>query len=983
MKFFYQILALLIFASTSYAQFNEATQCPGGASPRSDVFGCFRFENLANCTTGQEDLCWQDNTGLTPFFTNSSSNSKVQTDEVIVGSGAFQQGSRWGGTSGGTEDYTFPSVVQEIKIRYYFKFANNYVVYSDNVGPHGLTLRANGTCGKRYGLEHISYGLDSYSFSDNGGGCSYTQADSFLNDTVTGPLAHGQWYLFELEAKMDTFCTDVTAEDGCNGVLTIKIDGVTTYTRSDVNWGRVDGLAQGDANPGFWQYEFADFYKHDGSPQWEPPVYFDEFVFSNDADLAIGESTTLPAKGTGSTFQYWMSPGGADTVVIDGGDFTGGGSEVGDYFCYVQSDCSCFDGLPFGTKAWFYYWLTSTSSIMYPSIADFKANTSFSTLSLDENEWFPGGTSLNCSGGAGGQTGNESDGSMQITLQGSLGENETFFIMNRPAPEFVGENSNNARVNDWFVNAAIYPRSTNDYSDDLCLGGLAERHDATGPVGGAVARNWVCVSIDDKGDGNPANDTWTLHQKVWSGASLSTNAVQVDTGKTVDYDEWSTFEVGVNAAGTTATFFIRGVQYGGTIVLDQPMDDAQSPGGYLEYGMMGVRDYEGTTDFVINYDFPRIGNVSKESPNLGWDPGFAPTVGINTASLFNNPDLVQEVDTDCPNNGDGTGVACSGTIGGPGAFNTLDSVDGQNLDLPTLNQNVVVNVRGSTPDTASVTFDGWITTGYTVTLNFESDYWLSSALTGGQSLLIADDNFTFNNLQCELTSSSNTGAACVRFGDGNNVVFNNPKFRNSGDCSTDNLACTAVDFSASSTTEKWVINPEITGLWNAGVRFLDKGAGSGDWGIMQPTIYGVDDVGIYIDDGDAGCTGNIVIKNALIQGGTEVDDYSVVSGNCNVVTDSIMTSDATSPQVALRNKTVTFTSIPGLDFRIVGTDTSGALTSGVDLSSDIFFPVTLDRLGTTRTVPYTIGAYETEATAPSDWPGWFKRNLCFWCRRSR
>lgn len=84
-------------------------------------------------------------------------------------------------------------------------------------------------------------------------------------------------------------------------------------------------------------------------------------------------------------------------------------------------------------------------------------------------------------------------------------------------------------------------------------------------------------------------------------------------------------------------------------------------------------------------------------------------------------------------------------------------------------------------------------------------------------------------------------------------------------------------------------------------------------------------------------------------------DYVI---NGAVASDDNVSSDATSPETAHRNKTITYTDASGGDF---STSDSDIVDLGTDLSSDSLFPVTTDIIGVSRSSTPDIGAFESGA----------------------
>ena len=112
--------------------------------------------------------------------------------------------------------------------------------------------------------------------------------------------------------------------------------------------------------------------------------------------------------------------------------------------------------------------------------------------------------------------------------------------------------------------------------------------------------------------------------------------------------------------------------------------------------------------------------------------------------------------------------------------------------------------------------------------------------------------------------------------------------------------------------------------------------------------------GIYLQGAGLG---NYRVANNLVQGGTGADytfsgftpDYSATN----------LSSDATSPQVALRSKTVSF--VGAADFHLSPVDVE-AKNQGTDLSADPVLAVLNDIDGQVRQVAWDIGADDADGT---------------------
>jgi len=112
-----------------------------------------------------------------------------------------------------------------------------------------------------------------------------------------------------------------------------------------------------------------------------------------------------------------------------------------------------------------------------------------------------------------------------------------------------------------------------------------------------------------------------------------------------------------------------------------------------------------------------------------------------------------------------------------------------------------------------------------------------------------------------------------------------------------------------------------------------------------------------------GCTHLIMKNNLGTDSGTQ--DYDLNLDHTTVTTSNNVSSDATSPDTAYRNKTVTYTDAANDDFSLASSDT-GATGQGADLSSDPDYPFSTDRVGVTFGNPWSSGAYAAFADASSN-----------------
>lgn len=103
----------------------------------------------------------------------------------------------------------------------------------------------------------------------------------------------------------------------------------------------------------------------------------------------------------------------------------------------------------------------------------------------------------------------------------------------------------------------------------------------------------------------------------------------------------------------------------------------------------------------------------------------------------------------------------------------------------------------------------------------------------------------------------------------------------------------------------------------------------------------------------------LVVKNSIFQGtgGELLNGFLTGSNILSGSSDKILTSDASSPTTSLRNKTLTFANSGSFDFRLAATDTD-AIGTGLNLSTDSLYAFNTDISGSTRSVPWSLGAFD-------------------------
>lgn len=140
--------------------------------------------------------------------------------------------------------------------------------------------------------------------------------------------------------------------------------------------------------------------------------------------------------------------------------------------------------------------------------------------------------------------------------------------------------------------------------------------------------------------------------------------------------------------------------------------------------------------------------------------------------------------------------------------------------------------------------------------------------------------------------------------------------------------------------------------FRSGINFSTTGSGTASY-VYNNTLYG-NNVGIY---GDVSMPLNP--KNNISYNNFKDYAYDAPAGFTN--TSNNISKDATSPDAALRNKTVAFVDEANKNFHLHSNDLA-AKNAGVDLSADADLPVAMDIDGNTRSGTWDVGADDAGAT---------------------
>jgi hypothetical protein len=292
-------LIVLLVATTAHA---IEDICPGGSSPDSNVIECLDFDDLTNCTTGNETTCLEDNRfapASDVLWGNSSKEGFHIEAGGILGAGRLTLKPRKGssGIFSTMQDF-LPSTYDELTVRWYQRHRGGYLFYNSSSHSTGLGFTCSGGL-DGFGLDnavypfvyHNSDDCVNYSTGPSTGALHSIQQTEGTGEETLGPE---KWQRIEIHVKVDTSCTDSGSLYGCNGELQVWIDDTLIIDRSDMNWGGVVASAKAVHNWG------PRIYNHIGHPYWEPEMDYDQFVWSVEAYTGDGNPLIGAATGEGA-----------------------------------------------------------------------------------------------------------------------------------------------------------------------------------------------------------------------------------------------------------------------------------------------------------------------------------------------------------------------------------------------------------------------------------------------------------------------------------------------------------------------------------------------------------------------------------------------------------------------------------------------------------------------------------------------------------
>ena len=432
---------LVLCAAHAFADFNDATQCPGGNNARSDIVQCFTFDqDLAKCVTGKEALCQAAN-GYSKLL-NPNYSIRHGAD-AAVGAGYLRMTPGYG-SSGTYVENDLVGSQREFAVRYYVRFGPGYMDSSANVHAfRAIVYHGTGPCA-------AALTVDMDQRTTSGVAKSTCDVSKF---TLWGDQLHnGRWYLIEFYGRMESACTDATKLEGCNGYFSAYLDGVKKYENSNFNF------AGGSKTAFFGGVLLPATYFHMGFPKWQPPMDWDNIVIGVDASKRIGPAVGAAPATAGINRNYHMSAGADPFIHL---------RSAGTISLRPEEDCS-----------------ERALAIGFVSEYAHGAFTLDDVLNVGEVDWL-GHTSCNYGAPA-------VDGSLRLTVTPASATDSSFMLSNPPI--------NNGALSDIgmdsFTGGYIYLHNGNVYTGTPILGG----HVSSGHGSCKFTFcQWVGLTIDASG----------------------------------------------------------------------------------------------------------------------------------------------------------------------------------------------------------------------------------------------------------------------------------------------------------------------------------------------------------------------------------------------------------------------------------------------------------------------------------------------------
>jgi len=200
------------------------------------------------------------------------------------------------------------------------------------------------------------------------------------------------------------------------------------------------------------------------------------------------------------------------------------------------------------------------------------------------------------------------------------------------------------------------------------------------------------------------------------------------------------------------------------------------------------------------------------------------------------------------------------------------------------------------------------------------------------------DNFVLENIQLEPVGAS--ADHCISIIGSDNCIIRGNLIDASGHTRSGRYGV-----NNQSNTNTQVYNNFFNDITSICVAFINSTNG----GFYNNTFIDGGGIGVYFNAGSTGCT----LRNNIINSAAANNYYFEVAKTSS----NNISSDATSPDVAFRNISLTFENKGALDFRLAAGD-----TEAIDAGADVSGVFTVDFFGTTRS-GWSIGAHEYGAAA--------------------
>ena len=565
----FRVIPLILLCAVSAHAIESI--CPTGASPRGDITWCSDAETA--CASESSDLCFTDN-GFTSRDDHRGTDMMVVTDatKAVVGSRYYKMEGIVGGTGTGFATKTIANF-SEMRIRWYQRFEQYQHYYHNHF--LGISINRTGSSGgtldcSRGATLEIGGQSSAYVYSTGSCGVAPASDNFYLNQgaSATPQIKNNHWYLFEVAIKMDTSCSNVLLENGCNGEYKLWIDGTLVLSKTDINWGGVkNGATITSIDP-------VRNYRHRRNPVIPGKVLIDQIVVGNSASTAIGAATGATNLGTANATPYHLDCGIEPFYVNAGVSY----SPESDWQPAPNSKIAVC-GAPL--EDWRATAGTASTTVYHTGIVtDTNATSDFGfSRPITEQSFRAQCTGANCGAGflvpriGGTASGNEGDGSDIIYENGALPQ---------------------SAIHGW-----IYLPSTSVPNGLITYAGWAGD-------GTTAHSNFVGLS--------ESSGKWAIMQRAADG----TPAIVLTSNKTITRDAWHKFEIMIWDSEGVSLMIDDERLFDQSALPTSPtwmFDSAHnaSHGGPV----IGIIDYRGTGTVTAYYDDLSIGSTSFWSSD-GW-----------------------------------------------------------------------------------------------------------------------------------------------------------------------------------------------------------------------------------------------------------------------------------------------------------------------------------------------------------------------------